>query len=199
MSTNNTPKGEIYIALGLLAISLGILGVGSTLPKNNTEGITLCNAKEGNRGYFNGVITSVTKEENKININLTEGSQGCKILLIANYNMIGKLTVGNRIKFLAVVETEGILKLASNNIEKDPTVMDTGSNTESPESIKVKISELPEFKGSSEYTELSINLGTGIPLDLKIDEKKVKEIILNQPIQIYYYPSTKVINQIKRI
>lgn len=199
MSTNNTPKGEIYIALGLLAISLGILGVGSTLPKPNTTGVNICNAKEGDKGYFKGIVTSVEKSNGKLLVNITEGTKGCKVLLTAHYNMMGKLTVGSRIKFLAVAETEGILKLTSDSIEKDPTVVDTEGNTETPESIKVRISDLPYFRGSDSYGELSINLGTGIPLDLKIDQKKAKEIILDQPIKIYYYPSTKVISQIERL
>ncbi|MEH1960913.1 MAG: hypothetical protein V7L05_13720 [Nostoc sp.] len=74
-------NGEMYLALGLLTISIGILGVGTTLPKKESQGMTLCSSKAGDTGYVSGIITSVKKDGDKLTVNLTEGTKGCDSLV----------------------------------------------------------------------------------------------------------------------
>ncbi|MHC5719839.1 MAG: hypothetical protein ACYTX0_49350, partial [Nostoc sp.] len=110
-------KGEMTLALICLGISLSILGLGTTLPKKEiSEGLNLCKSSTEDRGYLSGIVTSVTKQNGDLLVNLTEGTEGCTGLLIADYNAKGKLLPGNRVKVKVKVVQEGMFQLISDNI-----------------------------------------------------------------------------------
>ncbi|MEH2044414.1 hypothetical protein [Nostoc sp.] len=145
-------NGEMWLALIALTISFGILGIGATLPRGSKAGgLTLCEASTGVRGYLSGIVTSVTKKNGDLLVNLTEGTQGCGGLLMADYNAKGKLLPGNRVKVKVKVLKEGMYQLVSNDILIDPTVVDTQGATEKPEKIEILIRQRPEFGTGDTY------------------------------------------------
>ncbi|MEH2044093.1 hypothetical protein [Nostoc sp.] len=193
MNSNND-KGELTLAIGLLIISLGILGIGTTLPKKTTEGMTICNAKVGDTGYMQGLITDISKEAGKLSIQLTEGTAGCNGLLLAASSNSVNLKVGNRIKVKVKVVGDGMYNLI-NQAEIDPTVVDTLGNTEETIKLELTFSSKPELYGSDKYAVITVNTNEG-RLKLKIDKEKLSQIRLNQPGSLTYYASTKVVSSV---
>lgn len=168
MNSNND-KGELFLAIGLLGISLGILGFGTTLPKKTTEGMTICNAKVGDTGYMQGLITEISKDAGKLSIQLTEGTQGCNgVFLAASSNNVN-IKVGNRIKVKVKVVGEGMYNLIS-QAELDGTVVDTLGNTEQVVEMKLTFHSKPELYGTDKYAVISINTENQGQLKLGIDK-----------------------------
>ncbi|MEH1863257.1 MAG: hypothetical protein V7L21_35815 [Nostoc sp.] len=192
--TTKKSNGEMWIAVICLSVSLGILGLGTTLPRGSKAGgLNLCESSAGERGYLSGIVTSVTKKNGDLLVNLTEGTQGCGGLLMADYNAKGKLLPGNRVKVKVKVLEEGMYQLVSNDILIDPTVVDTHGGTETPEKIEILIRQRPEFSTGDTYALFPINV-KGEMLNLKIDKKIAEEIQYNRPVFVYYYESTKVVS-----
>lgn len=187
-------NGEMWLALICLGISLSILGIGTTLPKKEVSGgLNLCESSQGDRGYLSGIVTSVTKKNGDLLVNLTEGTEGCTGLLMADYNAKGKLLPGNRVKVKVKVVQDRIFQLVSNDILIDPTVVDTQGATEKPEKIEILIRKRPEFSTGDTYALFAINV-KGEMLNLKINKKIAEEIQYNRPVFVYYYQSTKVVS-----
>ncbi len=191
--TTEKSSGEIWLALGLLTISLAVLGYGTTLPKEEkAEGLTLCKSSVGDRGYLSGIVTSAEKRNGDLLVNITEGTEGCSGLLMADYNAKGKLLPGNRVKVKVKVVQDGMYQLVSNNILVDPTVVNTEGATETPAKIEILIRQEPEFSSSDTYALFPIRV-KGDVLNLKINKKIAEQIQYNKPVFVYYYPSTKVV------
>lgn len=151
-------NGEMWLALICLGISLSILGIGTTLPKKEVSGgLNLCESSQGDRGYLSGIVTSVTKKSGDLLVNLTERTEGCTGLLMADYNAKGKLLPGNRVKVKVKVVQDGMFQLVSNDILIDPTVVDTQGATEKPEKIEILIRKRPEFSTGDTYALFAIN------------------------------------------
>ncbi|MEH2060277.1 MAG: hypothetical protein V7K97_29915 [Nostoc sp.] len=190
--TTTKSNGEIKLALICLGISLSILWVGTTLPKKESaEGLTICNSSNGDRGYISGIVTSVEKVNGKLNVSITEGTEGCEGLLIASPDKSGKLLPGSRIKAKVNVVQQGMYQLIG-DVSVDPTVVNTEGNTEKPVKLEVMIRVHPEFAEVDKYAIFPINV-KGEILNLKIDKKKAAEIRYNEPLFVYYYESTHVV------
>ncbi|PHM11697.1 hypothetical protein [Nostoc sp. 'Peltigera malacea cyanobiont' DB3992] len=188
-------NGEMYLALGFLTISIGILAVGTTLPKKEVQGMTLCSSKAGDIGYVSGIITSVRKEGSKLTVNLTEGTKGCDSVLFAKVYQFKNLEAGKRIKFKAKTIDEGMYDLKG-EAEIDPTVVDTNGETEQPTKITAYITERPHFYTGNNLALLAIYVEPKT-LNLKIDEGNSNQILLNKTATVYYYASTKVVTSIE--
>jgi hypothetical protein len=195
-------KGELKATIIMLTLSLGFLYWGTTLPKDQKMGLTICNAQQDDRGYIQGIVTSSQKKDRKLHVNLTEGTSGCNALLIASTDLNGYLAVGNRVKVKVKVDQPGIFELDGgvNSISKDPTVVDTSGEIEQPLSLTVKLNSYPEFLGANKYAELTIfNPSTGNYSHLKVSEEIRNELKLGKNMKIYYYPSTWIVNQVEEV
>jgi hypothetical protein len=188
-------KGELTLAIAGLGISFAILGIGTTLPQKTTQGMTICNAKTGETGYMQGLITDISKNAGKLSIQLTEGSNGCNGLLFAASSNDVNLKVGNRVKIKVKVVGDGMYNLI-NQAELDGTVVDTSGNTEAVTTLKLTFHSKPELYGNDKYAVISINTKNQGQLKLGIDKEKLAQIRLEQEGTLTYYPSTKIVSSV---
>ncbi|BAY22157.1 hypothetical protein NIES2100_19200 [Calothrix sp. NIES-2100] len=183
----------VGLNLLLLISCLGIMHLGASQPKKSGL-LNLCELKAGERGILKGVVVSVEKSSpgsGKAIVTLTEGSQGCHIMVYQRYNQLNEMgTPGNRVKVPVKVindySVEGI-----GLPEFDYSVVDTSGNIEKPKMIKLTIGTIPNVD-NGDYLEFR-NIDEGkIPYieRLKISKKLNSQLKLGNNT-IYYSETTK--------
>ncbi|WP_427162609.1 hypothetical protein ACQFX9_14300 [Aliinostoc sp. HNIBRCY26] len=132
---------QLVLALILLSSCLFVVSLGGTLPKNYGD-MSLCNLKANQRGRIKGIVTSVVKEGSKAQVYLTEGKEGCQVLVYYRYSQLGIIQRDARVTIpVKVINSDTAEALGEPTF--NPDVVDQNGNLPEHKTVIVEINQEP--------------------------------------------------------
>lgn len=189
MSNKKDKRFLVGLTLLLLIPCIGLIGLGRSQPKN-VRNLDLCNLKNGEIGIIKGIVLSVSRSNNRKMVSITEGTQGCQVVISQRAQQIGEMKPGNRIQVKAKVINKSMVEgLGKPSLAYD--VVDAEGNIGELEEVILSVR-----KKESSFIQYRTRDGkNGIPYTktLKFNESINSQIRIGREYKIKFSKDTKEI------